>query len=165
MYYEKGRRTALVRKKRMDKRIFRDREKKVSRQNTVVCKYYLEGKCNKVLLFVLLNALLYRKDNQERHLISEMYLCFLKSISFQGNDCQYSHDASHPKKRHLEQCNYYLKGNCNRGDDCLFLHHEFPCRFYHMGKECYQGPNCKFSHNKLSEELQHIVHMVSHRDV
>jgi len=44
-----------------------------------------------------------------------------------------------------------------KGDDCLFMHGEFPCKFHHTNTECYAGENCRFSHAPLTEETREIL--------
>lgn len=76
---------------------------------------------------------------------------YVNTISkFQGDDCPYSHEVMPPMK--LELCKFYLMECCAKGDKCLYMHSEFPCKFYHTGLPCYAGDNCRFAHGKpLSE--------------
>lgn len=51
-----------------------------------------------------------------------------------------------------ELCKFYLNDCCAKGDKCLYMHSDFPCKFYHTGQPCLEGDNCKFAHGKpLSE--------------
>ncbi|CAH0549008.1 unnamed protein product [Brassicogethes aeneus] len=74
----------------------------------------------------------------------------------QKTNCPFSHEASPPMK--LELCKFYLMGCCAKGEKCSYMHHNFPCKFYHTGLNCTQGENCKFAHGKpLSDELKQIL--------
>lgn len=77
-------------------------------------------------------------------------------IFFQGDDCPYSHEVMLPMK--LELCKFYMMECCAKGDKCLYMHSEFPCKFYHTGLPCPAGDNCKFAHGRpLSEGLKQIL--------
>nr|KAF6430543.1 zinc finger CCCH-type containing 8 [Molossus molossus] len=73
----------------------------------------------------------------------------------QGDECKFDHDAEIEKKK--EMCKFYVQGYCTRGENCLFLHNEYPCKFYHTGTKCYQGEYCKFSHAPLTAETQELL--------
>ena len=70
----------------------------------------------------------------------------------QGDQCKFDHDAEIEKKK--EMCKFYVQGYCTRGENCLYLHNEYPCKFYHTGAKCYQGEYCKFSHAPLTDGLK-----------
>ncbi|XP_060532651.1 protein suppressor of sable isoform X2 [Cylas formicarius] len=74
----------------------------------------------------------------------------------QKSDCPYSHEASPPMK--LELCKFYLMDCCAKGENCSYMHSEFPCKFYHTGLQCAQGDDCKFAHGvALSDGLKQIL--------
>ncbi|XP_008698346.1 zinc finger CCCH domain-containing protein 8 isoform X3 [Ursus maritimus] len=73
----------------------------------------------------------------------------------QGDQCKFDHDAEIEKKK--EMCKFYVQGYCTRGENCLYLHNEYPCKFYHTGTKCYQGEYCKFSHSPLTPETQELL--------
>lgn len=70
--------------------------------------------------------------------------------SFQGEDCIYSHEVLPPMK--FELCKFYQMDCCAKGDKCLYMHSDFPCKFYHTGLPCPAGDNCKFAHGKALSE-------------
>lgn len=58
----------------------------------------------------------------------------------------------------LELCKFYQMECCAKGDKCLYMHSEFPCKFYHTGLTCPAGDNCKFAHGRpLSDSLKQIL--------
>lgn len=48
-----------------------------------------------------------------------------------GSDCPYSHAALPPRK--MELCKFYLMDCCAKKEKCLYLHKDFPCKFFHTG--------------------------------
>ncbi|CAH1134797.1 unnamed protein product [Ceutorhynchus assimilis] len=74
----------------------------------------------------------------------------------QKHDCPYSHEVCPPMK--LELCKFYLMDCCAKGENCSYMHSEFPCKFYHTGLNCENGKDCKFAHGKpLSQGLKQIL--------
>jgi hypothetical protein len=73
----------------------------------------------------------------------------------QGVECPYSHDALPPRK--MELCKFYLMDCCAKKDKCLYMHSDFPCKFYHTGLKCFAGERCKFSHGALTESLRAVL--------
>lgn len=127
-------------RERARERKYRDRsrdkknESQVQMRESKICSFHLQGNCDKVS----------RNTNQKRFLV-----CFNSSFLFfffQSEDCQFNHDVLVPLK--LELCKFYLMDCCAKGDKCLYMHSEFPCKFYHTGLNCFAGTDCKFAHGK-----------------
>ena len=129
-------------KQKEEKEEFNSDDQQVPKQ---LCKYFIEGHCQK------------------------------------GNDCDFIHSQPYNYKREI--CKFYLQDSCGKGnvsfgpsygrhlssetvltfahpsspgDNCTFLHKEFPCKLYHTGQDCTLGENCKFSHEPFNEELREI---------
>lgn len=64
----------------------------------------------------------------------------------------------------MELCKFYMNDCCAKRDKCLYMHHDFPCKFHHTGQECPAGErNCKFSHGELNEvQLNALVKVTIH---
>ncbi|XP_074076299.1 uncharacterized protein LOC141510167 [Macrotis lagotis] len=80
---------------------------------------------------------------------------FLAGWCVLGEQCSLDHLAEGLKFQQL--CKFYVQGYCTRGDQCSFLHHEFPCKFFHTGAKCYQGEHCGFSHAPLTPETESLL--------
>ncbi|KAL1501238.1 hypothetical protein ABEB36_006601 [Hypothenemus hampei] len=98
-----------------------------------------------------------REEQVKNSLQDAQEVCvFYMQGKCQKNDCPYSHDVSMPMK--LELCKFYLMDCCAKGDNCSYMHSEFPCKFYHTGLNCASGKECKFAHGRpLSEGLKQIL--------
>lgn len=47
---------------------------------------------------------------------------------------------------------------CAKRDKCLYLHGDFPCKYYYLGMKNHDQDNCKFSHGKpLSDQMRGIL--------
>ncbi|XP_029646222.1 zinc finger CCCH domain-containing protein 4 isoform X2 [Octopus sinensis] len=79
---------------------------------------------------------------------------FMEGKCSKAEDCPYSHDFIPPKKSEI--CKFYLNSICTK-EGCLFMHGEYPCKYFHTGAQCYQGENCKFSHEPLNEETKILL--------
>lgn len=43
-------------------------------------------------------------------------------------------------------CKFFIKGNCNHGDNCKYIHDETICKNYYLNGSCNNKNNCKFKH-------------------
>jgi len=77
---------------------------------------------------------------------------------FEGDSCPYSHNVCQPRK--MELCKFYLKDTCRKRDRCLYLHEDFPCKYFHTNMKCYANKKCKFSHEPLNSTTREIVNKV-----
>lgn len=97
-----------------------------------------------------------RETKAESNTDSKGICIFYLNGKCNKNDCIYSHEAVPPMK--LELCKFYLMDCCAKGDNCSYMHSDFPCKFYHMGLPCNMGDKCKFSHGEpLSDGLKQIL--------
>ncbi|XP_076450914.1 uncharacterized protein LOC143286886 isoform X2 [Babylonia areolata] len=72
-----------------------------------------------------------------------------------GANCPFNHDA--PRNKRLECCKFYLtQAGCHK-DSCIYMHDDFPCKYYHTGQTCFAGEKCRFSHEPLTEETKKII--------
>lgn len=72
------------------------------------------------------------------------------------DNCMFSHDAEPPKI--FELCKFYLLDRCAKREKCLYLHKDFPCKFFHTGQKCLDtAETCKFSHEPLSTDTRTIL--------
>ena len=60
-----------------------------------------------------------------------------------------------------ELCKFYLNDCCAKGDKCLYMHSDFPCKFYHTGQICLEGDNCKFAHGPALSDSKYFSHEVT----
>lgn len=75
-----------------------------------------------------------------------------------GSECCFRHDRSALAKKKVI-CKFYQLSadNCHLGDDCVFMHSSFPCKFFHTSKCCREGDRCRFSHDALTDETSRIL--------
>lgn len=59
-------------------------------------------------------------------------------------------DSDSEKSRKMELCKFYLMECCAKRDKCLYMHSDFPCKYYYLGLQCNlkEKNQCKFSHGK-----------------
>ncbi|XP_021711872.1 protein suppressor of sable-like [Aedes aegypti] len=66
------------------------------------------------------------------------------------------HRNSGPRK--MELCKFYLMDCCAKREKCLYMHSDFPCKYYYLGLKCKEKEKCLFSHGEpLSDELRAIL--------
>lgn len=66
------------------------------------------------------------------------------------------HRNSGPRK--MELCKFYLMDCCAKREKCLYMHSDFPCKYYYLGLKCKEKDKCLFSHGEpLSNELRAIL--------
>ncbi|XP_046399938.1 protein suppressor of sable [Ischnura elegans] len=116
-----------------------------------ICMFYMQGKCQKVRGESTLCA---ERSTQETHACIAA-INPMNCNQSHGEDCPYSHDAVPPRK--LELCKFYLMDCCAKKDKCLYMHKDFPCKYFHTGMKCFSGDKCKFSHGPLNETLKAIL--------
>lgn len=74
-----------------------------------------------------------------------------------GNDSErdVGEYKNHPRK--MELCKFYLMECCAKREKCLYMHQDFPCKYYYTGSEC-TVKDCKFAHGKpLTDALRAIL--------
>ena len=57
----------------------------------------------------------------------------------------------------MEACKFFLQGYCAKGDMCIYLHSEVPCKYYHTGQKCFNAEKCKFSHDPLTDSTKPLL--------
>ncbi|ODN00407.1 Protein suppressor of sable [Orchesella cincta] len=70
-------------------------------------------------------------------------------------ECSFSHDAVPPRK--MELCKFWMMECCAKKEKCLYLHNDFPCKYFHTGLICKAGDRCKFSHSPLSDVTKQVL--------
>lgn len=88
---------------------------------------------------------------------------YLKSRSNRTRGTNSNRNENRPdddKNRKMELCKFYLMDCCAKRDKCLYMHADFPCKFYYLGIRCSlnERNNCKFLHGKpLTDNLRAIL--------
>lgn len=72
-----------------------------------------------------------------------------------GRGCPYSHDIQPQRK--MELCKFYLMDCCAKKMKCLYMHKDFPCKYYHTGLKCKSAEKCKFSHDHLTDAARNVL--------
>ncbi|XP_058836128.1 protein suppressor of sable-like [Topomyia yanbarensis] len=68
------------------------------------------------------------------------------------------HNGRHSGPRKMELCKFYLMDCCAKREKCLYMHSDFPCKYYYLGLKCKDKEKCLFSHGEpLSDELRVIL--------
>ncbi|XP_053677231.1 protein suppressor of sable [Anopheles nili] len=66
------------------------------------------------------------------------------------------HRPTGPRK--MELCKFYLMDCCAKREKCLYMHKDFPCKYYYLGLKCKDKDKCLFSHGEaLSDDLRMIL--------
>lgn len=85
----------------------------------------------------------------------EKDFCFDHLTGRCNNQCGRWHQMRH--LRLFGVCKFYIIGACSNGDSCIYMHEEFPCRFYYLDLQHPQlepGEVCRFKHGgPLPERL------------
>lgn len=67
-----------------------------------------------------------------------------------------NHHNNQPRKAEL--CKFYLMECCAKGEKCLYMHGDFPCKFYYLGMKGHNRETCKFSHGRpLTDHLRALL--------
>ncbi|XP_053683706.1 protein suppressor of sable-like [Sabethes cyaneus] len=73
-----------------------------------------------------------------------------------SDDEKHHNRSSGPRK--MELCKFYLMDCCAKREKCLYMHSDFPCKYYYLGLKCKDKEKCLFSHGEpLTEELRAIL--------
>ncbi|XP_052127034.1 zinc finger CCCH domain-containing protein 4 isoform X3 [Frankliniella occidentalis] len=72
-----------------------------------------------------------------------------------ADECLYSHDAL--PKRKMELCKFYNMNCCAKREKCLYMHKDFPCKYFHTGRKCNSGDKCRYSHDPLSDGTRSVL--------
>ncbi|XP_052872018.1 protein suppressor of sable [Anopheles cruzii] len=60
--------------------------------------------------------------------------------------------------RKMELCKFYLMDCCAKREKCLYMHKDFPCKYYYLGMKCKEREKCHFSHGEpLTNDLRLIL--------
>lgn len=80
----------------------------------------------------------------------------MNSNNNSGNN-RNNNNNNQPRKPEL--CKFYLMECCAKGEKCLYMHGDFPCKFYYLGMgKSHNRETCKFSHGKpLSEQMRALL--------
>ncbi|XP_035787163.1 protein suppressor of sable-like [Anopheles albimanus] len=66
------------------------------------------------------------------------------------------HRPTGPRK--MELCKFYLMDCCAKREKCLYMHKDFPCKYYYLGMKCKEKELCHFSHGEpLTNDLRAIL--------
>lgn len=72
-----------------------------------------------------------------------------------ADECPYSHDAQ--PRRKLELCKFYNMNCCAKREKCLYMHKDFPCKYFHTGRRCNSGDKCRYSHGPLTDTTRGVL--------
>lgn len=80
--------------------------------------------------------------------LHQLDLCY-ENLNINGNctghHCTRSHQLRNP--RAFGVCKYFIMGKCSRGNLCVYMHADFPCRYYYLDMQHpSDADNCRFMH-------------------
>ncbi|KAL8100970.1 hypothetical protein AgCh_033010 [Apium graveolens] len=82
---------------------------------------------------------------------------FLEEMS--SNQLNLEKYDSPPEFQEAALCRYFLSGNCNRGEQCIFSHSlqakKATCKFFFSLQGCRNGASCYFSHDMETNSSSH----------
>ncbi|KAJ8264639.1 hypothetical protein GJAV_G00151600 [Gymnothorax javanicus] len=78
---------------------------------------------------------------------------FLRGECQRGDQCNFDHDLSVKK---LQVCKFYVQGFCSK-ETCIYMHRDFPCKFFHAGVKCFKGDACRFSHDPPTDLTRELL--------
>lgn len=97
---------------------------RVDRPPKVICKYWMEGRCQKGAACTFSHDIAPNKTPEEAR-SAESCRYYMAGSCIRGDTCLYSHDLS-----------------------------TLPCRFWHGRGECSAGEQCRYSHADVSDEVK-----------
>ncbi|KAF0989593.1 hypothetical protein HZS_4206 [Henneguya salminicola] len=96
-----------------------------------------------------------QRQNTEPKISHIVPMCkfYLESRCHKGTECEFRHQG--PLNLKKEPCKFYIRdGHCLKGEKCIYMHSEFPCKFYFWDKCKQSNTMCRFSHDPLTEETK-----------
>lgn len=98
--------------------------------------------------------------NSKKHRKGSTYKKFNKRSSDSSKRNSKDKDDNNEGYRKMELCKFYLMECCAKRDKCLYMHSDFPCKYYYLGMHCFQKDKdkCKFHHGEpLTDGLRAIL--------
>lgn len=83
-----------------------------------------------------------------------------EKIKFDKRKTKETNDTVNDKCRKLELCKFYLMDCCAKRNNCLYMHSDFPCKYYYLGLHCIlkDKNKCKFQHGApLTDNVRTIL--------
>lgn len=76
-----------------------------------------------------------------------------------GNNNSNRNSNNNNQPRKAELCKFYLMECCAKGEKCLYMHGDFPCKYYYLGmNKNHIRETCKFSHGKpLTDQMRALL--------